>query len=125
LDNRTVGNFVNVTPTYHIPVMSSHHSRPQPPPMSHVGMGGNAPHHMQYAPPPSAPGAAPPYTSPYGPSGNAPPAVMTQIGVPDQLVGVIVGKGGNVLRSIIANSGASIKVCGDNDFILRVGNKSY
>jgi hypothetical protein len=62
--------------------------------MMHVGMQSSAAMGMSLGYPPQ----------------SSSPSVSTQIEVPDELVGVIVGKAGAVLKGIIATTGARIKV---------------
>lgn len=149
LANRNVGNFLNVTPSYHIPVLMTPHARAQPPTRQRQGgmMMGQFP---SFPPPTLASGlsgSVPNYPSPYYTQGqsqsrsqppaplpmsypsiiNVPtptPAMVTQIGVPDQMVGAIVGKGGLVLKTIIATTGASIKVSQKGEFIPGTNNRS-
>lgn len=55
---------------------------------------------------------------------NPKATIVTQMGVPDEMVGAVVGKGGAVLKSIMANSGASVKISQKNEFIEGTTNRS-
>lgn len=50
--------------------------------------------------------------------------IVTQVLVPDHLVGAVLGKGGHVLKSIISNTGARIKVSNKGDFVAGTTNRS-
>lgn len=80
-------------------------------------------------PRPGQPGAPQPVTPQPGTVTFAPPqpsvpTVSTQMGVPDQLVGVVVGKGGMVLKGIMGSTGARIKVSQKGEYISGTTNRS-
>mmetsp|Transcript_23620 Transcript_23620/g.40145 ORF Transcript_23620/g.40145 Transcript_23620/m.40145 type:complete len:140 (+) Transcript_23620:1252-1671(+) len=95
------------------------------------GLGGSAPNYPSpyYAQGPSPPRVQPvaPLPMSYPSMTSVPPptpSMVTHIGVPDQMVGAIVGKGGLVLKTIIANTGASIKVSQKGEYIPGTNDRS-
>lgn len=138
LANRSVGNFINTTPSY-APTSSHHHASHA----HHLPLASQNPHqqqqHMQqqyqqYQQQQQQmnlrAGAAVQGLIPAHQYHNQPPAgppqpqVATQMGVPDEMVGAVVGKGGVVLKGIQSSTGARIKVSQKGEFIAGTTNRS-
>lgn len=143
LENRNVGNFINTSPSYSIATslhgqagrhpwgqhsvpslrtirstgLPSHHT-------SHAYGQGHTYNHSQHI------GYSNTYSSSYlaYPSGGfcPPPSttVISQMAVPDHMVGVVVGKGGSVLKRIMSNTGAHIKVSQKGEYLAGTNNRS-